>query len=99
MPSDEHPIVGAGGRERLGRWSRVPGPPLTAAQERALLALVNLCPELGAEARLQPIAEAAGLAPGPASLALRGLERRRMVWRHEDDGDTGPTWTPTHEGR
>jgi hypothetical protein len=80
----------------------VPGPPLTDAQERVLIALVDLCPELGQEAPLHPIAERASLPPGPATLAMRGLERRRMVWRQEEgDEDPGgePCWTPTGPGR
>jgi len=90
--------AGRGVGERHVRWSRVPGLPLTGAQERALLALVDLCPEVGGEAPLRPIADAAGLPPGPASLALRGLVRRRMAWRQGDDGDE-PGWTPTQAGR
>ena len=77
----------------------MPGPPLTDAQERALLALVELCPDVGREAALHPIAERAGLPPGPATLALRGLVRRRMAWKHDDDDDGKPMWTPTHHGR
>ena len=87
-----------GESQRQGRWSRVPGPPLTDAQERALVALVGLCPEIHNEALLRPIADIAGLPPGPASLALKGLERRRMAWRHDDEG-AEPTWTPTQAGR
>lgn len=63
------------------------------------MALVELCPEIGSEARLRPIADAASMPPGPASLALRGLVRRRMAWRHEDDADDEATWTPTQAGR
>ena len=63
-----------------------------------LAALVDLCPEIHHEAVLRPIADRAGLPPGPASLALKGLERRRMAWRHEDDGKP-PSWTPTQAGR
>ena len=76
----------------------MPGPPLTDAQERALVALVELCPGVGAEAPLRPIADTADMPPGPASLALGGLERRRMVWRHQDEGEEA-TWTPTQNGR
>jgi hypothetical protein len=90
--------AGEGTGERHGRWSRVPGPPLTEAQQRVLVALVDLCPEIHHEAALRPIAERAGLPPGPASLALKGLERRRMAWRHDDDG-AEPAWTPTQTGR
>jgi hypothetical protein len=72
---------------------------LTGAQERVLVALVCLCPEIGRETTLHPVAQRAGLTPGPAMLALRGLERRRMVWKHDADGETpGPTWTPTQGG-
>ena len=84
--------------ERQGRWSRVPGPPLTAAQERVLLALVDLCPTVGREATLKPIAERAAMSPGPATLALRGLVRRRMAWNHAEDGEES-AWTPTQPGR
>jgi hypothetical protein len=83
--------------ERQGRWSRMPGSPLTEAQERALFALIALCPDVGSESPLHPIAERAELAPGPAKLALRGLERRRMAWLHEDA--EGALWTPTQIGR
>src|SRR5687767_3860617 len=83
LPSEEELKAGEGAGERLGRWSRVPGPPLTDAQQRALQALVELCPEIHHEAVLRPIADRAGMPPGPASLALKGLERRRMAWRHD----------------
>ena len=98
MASGDDSQAGRGSGERQGRWSRVPGPPLTAAQERALLALVELCPEVGKEATLRPIADRAGLPPGPATLALRGLVRRRMAWHHDDGGDEAG-WTPTQPGR
>ena len=94
----EGPTGPGGGAERQGRWSRVPGRPLTDAQERVLRALVDLCPGVGQEAGLRAIADRAGLPPGPASLALRGLERRRMAWKHENAG-TNPAWTPTQDGR
>ena len=77
----------------------MPGPPLTDAQERTLLALVDLCPGVGREAELRPIADAAGMQPGPATLALRGLVRRRMAWKHEVEGHESASWTPTHAGR
>jgi hypothetical protein len=99
VQDDHDSKVGRGAGERQGRWSRVPGPPLTEAQERALIAIVDLCPELGSEATLKPISDRAGLPPGPAMLALKGLERRRMVWKHDEDGDDEPTWTPTGPGR
>ena len=98
MPAGDKPKTGAGPVERQGRWSRVPGPPLTDAQQRMLIALVDLCPELGREAALRPVADRAGLKPGPATLALRGLVRRRMAWKHEGGGDE-PGWTPTQAGR
>jgi hypothetical protein len=94
----DDPQASRGAGERHGRWSRVLGLPLTGAQERALLALVELCPEVGGEAPLRPIADVAGLPPGPATLALRGLVRRRMAWRQGDDGDEAG-WTPTQIGR
>ena len=83
--------------QQQGRWTRVPGAPLTEAQERTLFALIALCPEVGSEAPLHPVAEGADLAPGPAKLALRGLERRRMAFLHED-GDVA-LWSPTQIGR
>lgn len=98
MQSDDEPKAGDGAGERQGRWSRVPGPPLTDAQERTLLALVDLCPGVGAEASLRPIADAAAMQPGPATLALRGLVRRRMAWRQDEEGGE-PAWTPTQPGR
>jgi hypothetical protein len=87
-----------GSGERQGRWSRVPGAPLTEAQERILLALVDLCPRVGTEAALQPIASRARMQPGPATLALRGLVRRRMAWMHDEEGEES-AWTPTQPGR
>lgn len=96
--SNDGSQAGSGAGERHGRWSRVPRAPLTGAQERTLLALVDLCPEVGEEARLRRIADSAGMPPGPASLALRGLVRRRMAWKNGDEGDE-PGWTPTQAGR
>ena len=99
MQTDDDPQVGGEAGERQGRWSRVPGPPLTHAQERTLVALVDLCPDVGGEAELRPIADAAGMPPGPATLALRGLVRRRMAWKHHDEDDDEAAWTPTQAGR
>ena len=99
MPHHDDSQAGRGAGERQGRWSRVPGPPLTDAQERVLLALVELCPDVGSEAQLRPIAAAAGTPPGPASLAMRGLVRRRMAWKHDGEEGDEPAWTPTHAGR
>jgi hypothetical protein len=95
---DDDAFTGEGTGDRHGRWTRVPGPPLSPAQERVLLSLVTLCPQTRDEAKLRPIAEGASLAPGPATLALGGLVRRRMANRH-DDGDGAVTWTPTNAGR
>ena len=64
---------------------------LTAAQKRALLAM----PE-GAEVNAGSLAEAAEMKPNGAALALRGLERRGLVARQEDDPSL---WTVTFAGR
>jgi hypothetical protein len=73
-----------------------PGRPLTSAQGRALEALVRLCPLLGQEAATRAIAADSGLAAGAATLALRGLERRRLAVCH---GVAGNCWSPTLTGR
>jgi hypothetical protein len=98
VENDDAAFTGEGTGDRHGRWTRVPGPPLSPAQERVLLSLVTLCPETRDEAALRPIAGGASLAPGPATLALGGLVRRRMANRH-DDGDGAVTWAPTNTGR
>jgi hypothetical protein len=77
---------------------RPPGRPLTRAQERSLVALVALCPGLGEEATAAAVAAASGLRHGATTLALRGLERRRLVHGHGDDGDPR-CWSPTMTGR
>jgi DNA-binding MarR family transcriptional regulator len=63
---------------------------LTPAQKEALLALKR-----GAEVEAAKLAEAAGLKPNGAALALRGLERRGLVAR--DEGDP-TTWKVTFTG-
>jgi DNA-binding MarR family transcriptional regulator len=63
---------------------------LTAAQRRALLALRE-----GAEADAAAVAEAAGMKPNGAGLALRGLERRGLVARQEGEP---AVWTVTFAG-
>lgn len=74
----------------------LPGRPLSLAQKRALVALVRACRELGSEAAASRVAAASGLKPNVAVLALRGLERRRLVVRHAGAHET---WSPTMTGR
>lgn len=73
----------------------VPTPPpdraLTPAQREALLAMRG-----GSDVDAAAVAEATGMKSNGASLALRGLERRGLVARHEGE----PTaWTVTFAGR
>ena len=75
-----------------------PRRPLTRAQERSLVALVALCPGLGEEAPASAVAAQSGLRHGATTLALRGLERRRLVTSH-GDGDVPQCWAPTMTGR
>ena len=74
----------------------LPGRPLTPAQRRALIALVDACSALGQEVSSKAVADAARMAGGATTLALRGLERRQLVVRHEVDDDL---WSPTLPGR
>ena len=78
--------------------SHHPQRPLTAAQERSLVALAELCPGLGEEAAAAEVAAQSGLRHGAATLALRGLERRRLAAGHGEDGDPR-MWAPTLTGR
>ena len=73
-----------------------PQRPLTPAQERSLVALAALCPGLGEEAQAADIAAESGLRHGSTTLALRGLERRRLVTGH---GEEPRCWAPTLTGR
>src|SRR5918997_734930 len=85
----------------MNRFSRTPQPPqrpLTTAQERSLIALAALCPEMGEEASAAAVAARSGLRHGATTLALRGLERRRLVTGHGDDHDPR-MWAPTLTGR
>lgn len=63
---------------------------LTPAQKRALLVMRR-----GAEVEARKLAEETGMKPNGAALALRGLERRGLVARH--DGDP-PAWSVTFTG-
>jgi DNA-binding MarR family transcriptional regulator len=74
----------------------LPGRPLTPAQRRALIALVEACPTLGQEVPSKAVADAARMAGGATTLALRGLERRQLVVRHDVDEEC---WSPTLPGR
>lgn len=76
--------------------SAIPQNPLTVAQERALVALAELCPGLGEEAAAADIAMQSGSRHGATTLALRGLERRRLVTGH---GSEPRSWGPTMTGR
>ena len=83
----------------MERFSRIPPQrPLTEAQERSLVALAALCPEMGEEATAADIAARSGLRHGATTLALRGLERRRLATGHGDDADPR-LWAPTLTGR
>ena len=62
------------------------------------MALAALCPGMGAEASAAAVAVESGLRHGATTLALRGLERRRLVTGHGDDQDPR-YWTPTLTGR
>ena len=80
------------------RFSSPPQRPLTTAQERSLVALVALCPDMGEEASAAAVAAESGLRHGATTLALRGLERRRLVTGHGDD-HMPQCWAPTMIGR
>ena len=80
----------------MKRHQLPPQNPLTAAQERSLVALAALCPGLGEEATAAAIAEQSGSRHGATTLALRGLERRRLVTGH---GNDPRLWAPTLTGR
>ncbi len=73
-----------------------PSRPLSDAQQRVLLALVDLCPDLGAEVEMGVVAAAAGVKPSATTLALGGLRRRRFV---EAEGSQPQMWHPTFGGR
>ncbi len=62
------------------------------------MALAELCPEMGEEAGAAAVAARSGLRHGATTLALRGLERRRLVAQHGADDDA-PCWAPTMTGR
>ena len=63
---------------------------LTPVQKQALLALRN-----GAGVETAQLAEAIGMKPNSAALALRGLERRGLVARQEGEP---PAWSVTFAG-
>ena len=69
---------------------------LNGAQQRVLVALVELCPGAGEDIPGSRVAVAAGMTPGPVKLALGGLRRRRLVDHTDDAGDS---WAPTFSGR
>lgn len=62
------------------------------------MALADLCPGLGEEAPAADVAARSGLRHGATTLALRGLERRRLAAGHGQDGDPR-MWAPTLTGR
>lgn len=80
----------------MTRAGPVPGRPLTPAQRRVVIALVEACPTLGQELSAREIADAARMAGGATTLALRGLERRQLVVSHGPDDES---WSPTLPGR
>ena len=86
----------------MNRFSRLttapPQRPLTTAQERSLVALAVLCPGLGEEASAARVAGQSGIRHGATTLALRGLERRRLVTGHGEDSEPR-MWAPTLTGR
>jgi hypothetical protein len=73
------------------------GQPLTPAQERALGALVELCPEPGQDVLSGAVSKRSGLPPGSVVTVLRSLGQRRLVVAH-DEGDR-TVWAPTLPGR
>ena len=85
--------------DRFARPSTPPPQrPLTRAQEHSLIALVALCAGLGEEATAAAVAARSGLRHGATTLALRGLERRRLVAGHNEE-DGPQAWAPTLIGR
>ncbi|HEX8205071.1 MAG TPA: hypothetical protein VF587_03315 [Solirubrobacteraceae bacterium] len=62
------------------------------------MALAELCPGLGEEAPAARVAGQSGIRHGATTLALRGLERRRLVTGHGDDSEPR-MWAPTLTGR
>jgi hypothetical protein len=98
LVSDLDPLVRVSLVDRFTRPPMPPQRPLTAAQERSLIALAALCPGLGEEATAAAVAGRSGLRHGATTLALRGLERRRLVTGHGKDGDPRH-WAPTLTGR
>lgn len=82
--------------ERPSPCARPGASPLNGAQQRVLAALVELCPRPGQDAGSARVAHTAGMTPGPVTLALGGLRRRRLVDHADDAGDT---WSPTFSGR
>ena len=83
----------------MSRFTRparhAPARPLSLAQKRALVALVRVCGEMGAEADAGQVAQVSGLKPNVAVLALHGLVRRQLAVRYDDP----ETWSPTLSGR
>ncbi len=73
-----------------------PARPLSLAQQRALVALVRVCAQLGSEADAGMVARVSGLRPNVVVLALHGLARRQLAVRHEGGEET---WSPTLSGR
>lgn len=71
---------------------RTPSPEraLTSAQKQVLLALTR-----GTLVDANAVAEATGLKPNGAALALRGLERRGLVAREAEEP---PAWSVTFAG-
>ena len=82
--------------ERAAVYGRTDASPLNGAQQRVLVALVELCPGPGRGACGARVAHVAGMTPGPVKLALGGLRRRRLVDHADDAGDH---WCPTFTGR
>ena len=82
--------------ERAVPYGRTVFSSLNGAQRRVLLAIVELCPGPGQDAHPARVALAAGMTPGPVTLALGGLRRRRLVEHADQAGDS---WAPTFSGR
>lgn len=75
------------------------GGPLTAKQQRALTALVALCPDPGCDVSAREIAKVVGLPVGPLTVILESLRQKRLVFKHEADDAAPEGWTPTLTGR
>jgi hypothetical protein len=81
------------------RVKQRPRPILTAPQRAILEALVEHAPALGEDVCPRAVADKAGQRFGSAMLALRNLERQRLVIESPVEGDAEARWSPTLTGR